>query len=67
MKDFALELGYAASIKDYNNNPDSYKWNIVDVSMVIRVCLTTKSMTPDLYDIMKLLGVDRIRNRISIL
>ena len=67
MKDLATELGYAANVKDYKKNPDNYKGSIVDISMVIRVCLTTKSMTPDLYDIMKLLGVDRIKNRISIL
>ena len=67
MKDLATELGYAANVKDYKNNPDDYKGSIVDISMVIRVCLTTKSMTPDLYDIMKLLGVDRIKDRINIL
>ena len=67
MKDLATELGYAANVKDYKKNPDDYKGSIVDISMVIRVCLTTKSMTPDLYDIMKLLGVDRIKDRISIL
>ena len=67
MKELANELGYAANVKDYKNNPDNYKGSIVDISMVIRVCLTTKSMTPDLYDIMKLLGVDRIKDRINIL
>ena len=67
MKELANELGYAANVKDYKNDPDNYKGSIVDISMVIRVCLTTKSMTPDLYDIMKLLGVDRIKDRISIL
>ena len=67
MKDLATELGYAANVKDYKKNPDNYKGSIVDISMVIRVCLTTKSMTPDLYDIMKLLGVDRIKDRISML
>ena len=67
MKELANELGYAANVKDYKNNPDNYKGSIVDISMVIRVCLTTKSMTPDLYDIMKLLGVERIKERINIL
>ena len=33
--------------------------------MIIRVSLTTKSMTPNLYDIMKLLGKKRILNRIK--
>ena len=66
MKELANELGYAANVKEYKNNPENYKGSIVDISMVIRVCLTTKSMTPDLYDIMKLLGVDRIKDRINI-
>ena len=33
--------------------------------MIIRVSLTTKSMTPNLYDIMRLLGKKRILNRIK--
>jgi replicative DNA helicase len=41
------------------------KGSIVDISMVIRVVLTTKSMTPDLYEIMKLLGTTRIKQRIN--
>ena len=33
--------------------------------MVIRVAMTTKKATPDLYDILKLLGTDRIKTRID--
>ena len=65
MKECAESLGYAGNMKDYKENPDNYKGNITDVSMVIRVALTTKSMTPDLYDIMKLLGTDRMKKRIE--
>ena len=65
MKLLADELEYASNTKDYKNSPDQYKGSIVDVSMVIRVALTTKSMTPDLYEIMKLLGVDEIKKRIN--
>ena len=59
------ELGYASNIKDYKKNPDAYKGSVVDVSMVIRVAITTKKATPDLYDILKLLGTDRIKTRID--
>ena len=59
------ELGYASNIKDYKKNPDAYKGSVVDVSMVIRVAMTTKKATPDLYDILKLLGTDRIKTRID--
>ena len=54
-------------MKEYKENPDNYKGNVADVSTVLRVALTTKSMTPDLYEIMKLLGKDRIINRINLI
>ena len=54
-------------MKEYRNNPDSYKGSVADVSMVIRVALTTKTMTPDLYEIMKILGKDKIEHRISLI
>ena len=59
------ELGYASDMKEYKANPDNYKGSVADISMVIRVALTTKSMTPDLYEIMKLLGKNRIISRIE--
>ena len=57
------ELGYASDMKAYKLNPENYKGNVADVSTVLRVCLTTKSMTPDLYDIMKILGTERMKKR----
>ena len=57
------ELGYCADMKAYRENPDMYKGSVADVSTVIRVAATTSSMTPDLYEILKLLGKDRIISR----
>ena len=57
------ELGYASNMKEYKENPDAFKGNVADISTVLRVALTTKSMTPDLYELMKLLGKERITNR----
>ena len=57
--------GYTSDMKAYKENPDAYKGNVADVSTVIRVALTGKDMTPDLYEIMKLLGKDRIVERIN--
>ena len=65
IKDLTDELGYCSNMKEYKENPDKYKGSVADISTVIRVALTTKSMTPDLYEIMKLLGKDRIINRIN--
>ncbi len=61
------ELGYASNMKDYKNNPEAYKGNVADISTVIRVSVTTRSMTPDLYEILKLLGMERINKRINMI
>lgn len=65
MKDLALKLGYSSDIKSYKENPNDYKGSITDISMVLRVALTSKSMTPDLYDIMRLLGIERMKKRVE--
>lgn len=63
IKNLTEELGYCADMKAYRENPDMYKGSVADVSTVIRVAATTSSMTPDLYEILKLLGKDRIVSR----
>ncbi len=65
MKLLCDKLGYASDMKEYKNNPDNYKGSVADVSMVVRVALTTRTMTPDLYEIMRILGKDRIKERIE--
>ncbi len=65
IKDLTDKLGYASNMKDYKENPDNYKGSIADVSTVIRVALTTKSNTPDLYMLLKLLGKDKIKERFN--
>lgn len=65
IKELAENLGYAANMKDYKKNPDNYKGNVADIATVIRVSLTGKKNTPDLYEILKLFGIDRIRSRFN--
>lgn len=61
------ELGYASNMKEYKKNPESFKGNVADVSTVIRVALTGRSKTPNLYDIMLILGRAEISKRIELL
>lgn len=61
------KMGYASNMKEYKEYPDKFKGSIADVSTVIRVAITTKSISPDLYEIMNLLGKDRIIKRLNIL
>lgn len=65
LKDLSEELGYAREVKDYKENPDNYKGHVGDISMVLRVAMSTKSQTPNLYQIMKLFGKDRVVERLN--
>ena len=65
IKELTDELGYCSNMKEYKENPDNYKGSVADISTVIRVALTSSSMTPDLYEIMKLLRKERITSRIN--
>lgn len=65
IKELTDELGYCSNMKEYKENSDKYKGSVADISTVIRVALTSSSMTPDLYEIMKLLGPNRIKSRID--
>ena len=61
------KLGYASNMKEYKQNPDNFKGNVADFSTVIRVALTSKSKTPNLYDIMKILGIEEMKRRIDLI
>lgn len=65
VKELTEKLGYTSDMKAYKENPDNFKGSVADVSTVIRVAVTTKSMTPDLYEILKLLGKEEILRRIN--
>ena len=67
MKDVANSLGYCPDMREYRENPDKYKGSIADFSTVVRVSLTSKSNTPDLYEIMRLLGKDRMYKRLEMI
>ena len=62
-KELCDKLGYASDMKEYKANPEKYKGNVADVTTVIRVALTKKAQTPDLYELLKLIGVDGIKSR----
>ena len=65
VRDFASKNGYAASPKDYKQNPEQYKGHVGDICEAIRVMITGRLKSPDLYSIMKILGKDRILKRID--
>ena len=67
MKDLAEEMGYAKEVKEYKQNPENWKGHVGDISTVLRVALTKRQQTPDLYEIMQVLGKENIEKRIKLL
>ena len=63
IKELTLKMGYNTNMKEYKENPDEFRGSIADISNVIRVSLTTKLTTPDLFEIIKLLGNERVCER----
>ena len=66
IKELAGELGYAKEVKEYKANPDIYKAHVGDVSTVLRVALTGRTNTPDMYEIMQVLGKESIKKRFEL-
>ncbi len=67
IKDLSEEMGYAREVKQFKENPDLYKAHVGDVSTVLRVSITARTNTPDMYEIMKVLGKQSIIKRFSII
>ena len=65
IKDLAEEIGYAREVKEFKANPDNYPGHVGDVSTVIRVILTGRQNTPDMYEIMQVLGKDSVLARLK--
>lgn len=65
MKDLSEELGYAREIKEFKQNPEKWPGHVGDISTVLRVSLTGRMQTPDLYEIMQVLGKESVEKRIN--
>ena len=65
VKELAGEMGYAKEVKEFKANPEQYKAHVGDVSTVLRVALTGRTNTPDMYEIMQILGKERIEKRFT--
>lgn len=65
IKDLCSACGFTPNVKEYKQNPDAFKGHVGDVSTVIRIAITSRTNTPDLYYIMQILGVDEVMNRID--
>lgn len=65
VKGIAEKIGYAPDVKLYKKNPEEFSGHVGDVSMFIRIATTGRANSPDLFEIMKVLGYDRVIKRIN--
>ncbi len=65
LKEVAASLGFAAEMRDYKANPEAYKGNVSDVAEVLRIAVTGRANTPDLWTVMQILGSEETKKRIQ--
>lgn len=64
-KDTAEGLGFARDAKTYKKNKESFKGHIGDFMSVVRIAISGRKNTPDLYDILNVMGEDRLKARLE--
>ena len=65
IKAVAEANGYTPDMKAYKADPDAFKGNVADVSMFLRLAVTGKVNSPDMYSVMQILGKDKVTERIN--
>ena len=65
IKEICPMLGFASEMKEYKANPEAFGGNVGDVSMFLRLAVTGRLNSPDLYEVMQILGEDCVRQRLT--
>lgn len=64
VKQITQELGFTTDMKAYKADPDAFPGTVADISTFLRLAVTGKTNSPDLYTVMQILGYDNTVNRI---
>lgn len=65
LKQLGLEHGFAASFKEYKNNKEQYKGHVGDIAEMVRIAITTKKNSPNLFQTISILGLPELERRIK--
>ncbi len=65
LKRSAKQCNFALDKKAYKDNPDNFNGSLADFAKIIRVSLTGKNRTPDLWSMMQIMGLERVEKRLS--
>ena len=64
VKQITTDMGFTTDMKAYKADPSAFPGTVADVSTFIRLAVTGKTNSPDLYSVMQILGYDRTVARI---
>ena len=65
LKQIADKLGYASDMKAYKADPEKYKGNVSDIAEIVRIAITGRANTPDLWSIVHIMGEEQMNERIN--
>ena len=65
VKAITEEIGFTTDMKAYKANPDAFPGTVADVSTMLRVAITGKQNSPDLYTVTRILGEERMTERVN--
>ena len=65
IREISVNNGYAAKPKDYKKHPEEYKGHVGHVSTAIRIAITGRAQSPDIWTIQQILGEKKVKERIS--
>lgn len=65
VKAITNEIGFTTDMKSYKADPSAFPGTVADVSTFIRLAVTGKTNSPDLYTVMQILGKNRTISRIQ--
>ena len=64
VKAITTDMGFTTDMKAFKANPDAFPGTVADISTMLRVAVTGKTNSPDLYTVMGILGYERTVARI---
>lgn len=65
MKDVAVQCGFASTPKEWKKNKEAFLGHIGDIAGLLRMTLTLRFQSPNLYYVMKILGKEEVLRRIN--
>lgn len=65
VRELAEKHGCCPDMKKYKQDPSGYKGHVGDVSMVLRVAVCGRTQTPDLCEIMRIMGAEMVNQRLT--